>query len=156
HSISIDFFGCVGDCTPSETYRASTKYIFRYTLTMPDGSQHEFRQMQFNAGALKDEDFQYMKDIQRQLDEGRKWRSINGSQMELDHSNPAMAIVSLPGGQRLYFPWQWQANIIDSGSGGTMPAYRAEFGQSQASYMQDRNGNRVTFDDDGSSTFTAT
>src|SRR5262249_38289639 len=135
-------------------YTASVQHMLRFRLITPDGEQHEFRQIEFD-GKLTNETWQCDSDLQRQMEEGKRWRTHDGSQLDLafDQGN---AVVTMPGGTRILFPWQRQTNVTwpNCGTNTTVfPVFRSPFGYSTASAMIDRNGNQLTFNqalDDGS------
>src|SRR5262249_11453912 len=142
YALDQSFFGCIpgssSDC--SGYYVAAVKHIVRFRLTTPDGEEHEFRQVEV-VSPITSETWQCDSALQLEMDAGLRWRTHDGSQLELAFQGDN-AVVTMPGGTRLLFPWKRLYNYTSDDCGTTArvyPVYRSMLGWTAASTMIDRN-----------------
>lgn len=128
---------------PSGSSWGYAEYMIRYVLQMPDGTQHELRH--FEPGGA--ERLRCLAAYHSAFATDR-WRTGDGSHIELDHSDPRTVVVTMPGGTRLYFPWETEPSLMDGCSHTTITNIRKfRSFESTATRTEDRNGNAVLFDD---------
>ncbi len=120
-----------------------SNFRVRYLLTDPDGTQHEFRE--FRDGGEKYECMGY---YHTRGFASSRWRTLDGTQMELDHSDPRNVVITIPGGSKMHFPWETQDFPGDSCNGPPMRNARKYWSfESSATRVVDRNGNFTTYAD---------
>ncbi len=117
-------------------------FLVRYLLLTPEGRQVEFRE--FSPG--QSERYRCNEDIQTAARQNR-WRAIDGSGLELDHSVADAVVVYLPGGTSVHFPWR--VSQESNSCNALAPAIRARsrIWEAAATRVVDANGNWVSFVD---------